>query len=402
LKIAVIGQGYVGLTVSYEAAQVGHEVIGYDNNKLVVESLSVGDTHIPGIDRDNLRELIRKKIYLPTSDTDLIKLAEIIIIAVPTPLTEDGEPNLEFLESASTLINQNIGKNVLVINESTSYPGTLRNIIRPKIINGTNTSFAAAPERVDPGNKLWKIKNTPRVISGLTEAATVKAKEFYSTICDSVSTVSCPEVAEAAKVFENTFRQVNIALVNEFSLIAHKLGFSANEAIDAASTKPFGFMSFYPSIGVGGHCIPVDPVFLSYIAKKYGIKSDLIDMANKLNAMMPASIINLITEELGFELQNKIIQIAGLTYKPDITDMREAPSMKLINQLRKLGANVIWHDPLLKEFSGEFSKDLDPSVDLGIIITPHKSMNFSIWKECGTKVLDLSTTRESFGWPKYL
>ncbi len=402
MRVAVIGQGYVGLTLAFEAASVGHEVIGFDTNKDVISLLSHAKTQVPGVDTKKLLRLIESKYYFPTHNPELLSTASLIIICVPTPLDINGKPNLEYIESASKIIDSNIGENVLVVNESTSFPGTLRQIIQPLIRSKLTTLFAASPERVDPGNKLWTLKNTPRIISGLTEEATTRAESFYKTICDSVIKVSSPEVAEAAKIFENTFRQVNIALANEFSKIAKTLGINANEAIDAAGTKPFGFMPFYPGIGVGGHCIPVDPVYLTYIAEKNDISCDLINIANNLNSNMPTLVANFIKNELGGELKGKSIQLAGISYKTDISDMREAPAINLISLLRSLGAAVTWHDPLVNELNGEISQDLNSEIDLGLIVTPHKAIDFSLWKLKGTRVMDLSTSREFFGWPKYL
>jgi UDP-N-acetyl-D-glucosamine dehydrogenase len=292
----------------------------------------------------------------------------------------------------------------LVISESTSFPGTLRNIIKNSVEIGSKTSFlfAISPERVDPGNKEWKIENTPRVVSGLTEQATKLAIEFYESFCSNIIKVSSPEIAEAAKLLENTFRQVNIALVNEFSEIMSKLGISANEVVNAASSKPFGFMKFLPSIGVGGHCIPVDPEYLTYFAKSLGINSKLTDTANTLNINRPRQVGYRIKDYLGTELLGLQIQIVGIAYKTGVSDMRESPAIELISTLREFGAKVKWHDPIVRNWRGEVSMPLDPDVDLGLIVTPHDEMDFSVWAKSGTKVLDLSVNSKDLGWPKIL
>ena len=307
MKIAVIGQGYVGLTVAVGAAAVEHNVVGFDINEKLIADLSQGNSYVPGIIKKDLVNLVQLKKYTPTVDAKLIDGAEIIIIAVPTPLNDQRDPDLKFIESAVEIIAQNMSSPALVINESTSYPGTLRGVIKPLLDKSSKQKFlfAASPERVDPGSKKWTIKNTPRIISGLTKEATEKAIKFYSTFCESITEVSTPEVAEASKVFENTFRQINIALVNEFSEISDKLGFSANEAIKAASTKPFGFMPFYPSIGVGGHCIPIDPTYLSYIASQKGITAQFINLANQTNLLMPAKVAKRIQKYLDGTLKGK-------------------------------------------------------------------------------------------------
>lgn len=305
---------------------------------------------------------------------------------------------------ASKLVAENFKSSSLIINESTSYPGTLRNVIAPIFndLSVQNFNFASAPERVDPGNSNWTIENTPRVVAGLNTIATSKTLEFYSSFCSDVYIAPSPEVAEASKIFENTFRQINIALVNEFSQIADELGFSAHEAIKAASTKPFGFMPFYPSIGVGGHCIPVDPIYLSYISNKNGIKAKFIDLANEINLKMAKYVANKIKQELNGTLTNKKIQIAGIAYKVGTEDMRESPALGFIEELRRLGALVSWHDPLVERYYKEESVELDPFIDLGIIITPHPQIDFKIWQNNGTRVVDLSPNKNSYGWPKIL
>lgn len=404
MNISVIGQGYVGLTVSIAAASAGHRVVGFDINKVLISDLANGQTYVPGIDENDIKLLINKNYYCPTTDPTAMRNSEIVIIAVPTPLDSERNPDLRFLKSAIQIIYENLAFDALIVNESTSYPGTLRDIIKPLLEKNSKQKFmfAAAPERVDPGNSSWVLANTPRVISGLDTVSTDKAVEFYSTFCGEIHRASTPEVAEAAKLFENTFRQVNIALVNEFSEISAKLGFSANEAIIAASTKPFGYMPFYPSIGVGGHCIPVDPSYLSYIAEKNGVKASFINIANHTNLDMPQKIARRIEIELGGTLRRKKIQLAGISYKPNTSDLRESPAIQLIIELEKLGAEVSWFDPLVIEYDDQKSQPLDPLVDLGLIISPHDLINFSVWLEHGTNVLDLSANSKSYGWPKFL
>jgi UDP-N-acetyl-D-glucosamine dehydrogenase len=240
------------------------------------------------------------------------------------------------------------------------------------------------------------------VISGLSIEALNEAAEFYGKFCSQIHKVANPEIAEASKLLENTFRQVNIALVNELSNIASKYKFSLHDAITAASTKPFGFMAFYPSIGVGGHCIPVDPSYLAFSAKSVGIEARLINLAQETNALMPRIIADRIKFLLGGNLNGKKIQIAGITYKPNISDLRESPALDLINELKSLGASVIWHDPFVAKYADQQSAELDPSIDLGIIVTPHDQIDFSIWKKANINVLDLSANTKNYGWPKFL
>jgi len=404
MKVTVIGQGYVGLTVAVGAAKSNHQVIGFDVNKELVTELSRGDSYVPGIDKIELIELIRSGNYKPSVEVSDIQNSEIVVIAVPTPLTSERKPDLQYVNSAINIVAENLKNSALIVNESTSYPGTLRNFIKPALeqLSKEEYLFAAAPERVDPGNSQWTLTNTPRVISGLTEEATNKAIKFYSTFCEKIYRAPNSEVAEASKIFENTFRQINIALVNEFSEISEKLGFSASDAIKAASTKPFGFMPFYPSIGVGGHCIPIDPSYLSYISEKFGVRANFIDLANKTNLQMPQKVAEKIQRYFGGDIKDKRIQIAGIAYKPNVEDMRESPAVRLIDELNALGAEAIWHDPLVKLYKTQKSVPLDPSVDLGLIVTPHSEIDFSIWQKAGTKVFDLSATMSDFGWPKFL
>ena len=404
MKVSVVGQGYVGLTLAINAALAGHEVNGYDSNSELIQQLAMGETFIPGIKKYDILNMINNAKYFPTDNPADIGDSEAIVIAVPTPLDEYWKPDLTSLEQAAKIIAKYAKNNSLIINESTSYPGTLREFIKPIIESNSSHQFmfASAPERIDPANISWDISITPRLISGISHEAITKSFEFYSSICDKVTVVSSPEVAESAKLFENTFRQVNIALVNELSIITNKMGISAHEVVEAAATKPFGFMPFYPSIGVGGHCIPVDPSYLSYKAEQLGLKANFIDLANQLNRDMPKKVAKKVQLELNGSLKNKRIQIAGVAYKSNVSDIRESPSLVLINELEQLGAEVSWFDPLVGSIGNQKSEPLDSQIDLGLIVSPHSNMDFSLWKNSGTKVLDLSANTTNYGWPKFL
>jgi len=403
-KVAVIGQGYVGQTLSVGAAEAGYRVVGFDLNSELITNLINCRSFVPGITEEKLNQIIKKGFFLPTDKPELISDSEVIVIAVPTPIDEARNPDLTSVVRACNSINEYVRNPALVISESTSYPGTLRNLIKPIIEKNTVTRFeyAVAPERVDPGNEKWNLGNTTRVISGLTDSATNKAISFYSNFCQNIYRASSPEVAEAAKLLENSFRQVNIALVNEFSDIMSSLGISANDVVEAASSKPFGFMKFLPSIGVGGHCIPVDPEYLTYFARSKGISSPLIETANKINFERPTQVIDRIEKYLGFKLIGKRIQIVGIAYKSGVVDIRESPAIELILKLRNIGATVSWHDPVVKMWLDEESTPLDPSVDLGLIITPHSEIDLSVWRNTKTTVLDLSATSQNLGWPRIL
>jgi UDP-N-acetyl-D-glucosamine dehydrogenase len=294
---------------------------------------------------------------------------DVIVIAVPTPLTESREPDLSFVHAAVELIQNNVKSPTLVINESTSYPGTLRKEIAARI-TGIQHLYASSPERVDPGNTRWGTKNTPRLIGGLTAEAVSKAKEFYSSFCDTVIEVSSPEVAEAAKIFENTFRQVNIALVNEFAQIADALGISGREVLDAAATKPYGFMEFNPGPGVGGHCIPVDPTYLAYVANEVGVPATFIKRANEVNLAMPAYVVKRVIAGAGGSVKGKSVVVVGVSYKANVGDTRETPAASIIDLLREAGATVTWHDPLVGSWRGESSAAFG-ACDVSVVVTKH-------------------------------
>jgi len=374
MKISIIGQGYVGLNLAM-AIPKDHQVIGFDVNSELVSRLASGQSHIEGIPSTFVATKFAEGSYFPTSDPTFLEGSEIIVIAVPTPLDVNRRPDLSFVESACRTIAAGMHSNVLIINESTSFPGTLRNLIKPLIEKNSSLessyAFAVSPERVDPGNKIWNLFNTPRLYSGLTLEASQRTQDFYGSFCENLQEVSSPEVAESAKLFENTFRQVNIALVNEFAQIANAIGISVYETLDAANTKPYGFMKFLPSAGVGGHCIPVDPSYLSATALELGIPARFIDLANETNLNMTNYVISRILQDNPPSLKDKQIQVIGVSYKPDVSDTRETPAGRLIDGLRALGAEVNWHDPLVKNWRGEDSTSLGGS-EIAIIVTKHK------------------------------
>ena len=405
MNICVLGQGYVGLPISIHAAQAGYTVYGYDISEDKLKELKEGITTSPEVEKQTILDLQSTKKLNFISELNRNLEISIFVIAVPTPLNLKHEPDLTMLKNACEKIGAVITSNSLVINESTSFIGTLRDFIKPlvdKESKSTGIKYAVAPERIDPGNVEWNVSNTPRVISGLSDEAIREAGEFYEKFCSHVYPVPIPEIAEAAKLIENSFRQVNIALVNQLTNLAHQYNFSINDAINAAATKPFGFMPFYPSIGVGGHCIPVDPSYLIYSAKKIGSDASLIEQANEINFNMPELIATRIEEFFGETLAAKRIQIVGISYKLDIADIREAPALELIKILRSRGAVVTWCDPLVNECWGETSAPINKNIDLGLIVTPHSLIDLSIWKTSGVKVLDLSANPINYGWSKFL
>ncbi len=404
MNVYVIGLGYVGLPLALAAANEGFNVTGFDNDSVKIEKLNKGYCDISNVSEDEITKLLKSQNIKFVDQLPKQIENSIFIIAVPTPLGEDFKPDVSLLEKACDYIAESIGSFCLVVNESTSYIGTLRNLIKPRIDRLSTVEsikYAVAPERIDPGNKKWNLKNTPRVIAGLTKEAEEVAENFYSKICHNIVKVSSPEVAEAAKLLENTFRQVNIALANEFSNILSGFGVSSHEAIGAAATKPFGFTPFLPSIGVGGHCIPIDPTYLSYSANIVNIQTNLIDTSNNINSQRFRFIAKKIEEKLGESMTGKLIQVAGVSYKVGVSDIRESPALKLISELREMGARVSWHDPLVKFVGDEKSIPLNSNIDLGLIVTPHDEIDLSVWKETKTVVFDLSTSTSNFGWPKF-
>jgi UDP-N-acetyl-D-glucosamine dehydrogenase len=370
MKIAIIGQGYVGRSISEATVGAGHSVIGFDTDVSVISSLRFnGD-------------------YQSTTDSSLIGSAEVVVIAVPTPLDGARKPDLSAVKAACKTIIENFKKPVLVINESTSYPGTLRNEIADVIekASGAGHLYASSPERVDPGNGKWTQKNTPRLLAGLTPEATELARKFYSSFCDEIIEVSTPEVAEAAKLFENTFRQVNIALVNEFAQISDALDIPTREVLAAAATKPFGFMSFQPGPGVGGHCIPVDPSYLAYVAENIGVPAEFIKRANQVNLGMPAYVVSRVAKDFG-SLKGKNVVVIGVSYKANVSDTREAPAALVMDELKKLGAEVSWHDPVVGTWNGQSSSELK-GFDVAIVVTKHDAVSEAAIKASAPYVFD--------------
>ena len=377
MKVSIIGQGYVGLTIAAFAAK-DHEVIGFDSNQKTVDSLNSGISHIEGIDSSEIKSAIKKGHYRATVNPEDIADSDIVIIAVPTPLTPDRKPDLSYIDSACKTIGENLRNPTLVINESTSFPGTIRNYIKPLVEKYSKLKiehqYAISPERVDPGRTGWNQKNTPRLYAGLTEDASRKTKDFYSTFCDNLVEVSSPEVAEAAKLFENTFRQVNIALVNEFAQISHALGISVYETLDAANTKPYGFMKFNPSAGVGGHCIPVDPTYLAHVAAEQGVPATFIERANTVNLAMPNYVVERVIEDNLGSIKGKKVQVIGVSYKPNVADVRETPAKLVIDGLKSAGALVTWHDPVVGTWAGEESSTLG-GAEIAVVVTLHSVMS---------------------------
>lgn len=377
MKVSIIGQGYVGLTIAVFAAE-HHSVVGVDKNQNIVNALNAGKSHIEGVESADLARLSAAGKYIATTNASDVEGSDVVVIAVPTPLDRNREPDLAFVEAACRTIGENLKTPALIINESTSFPGTVRNLIKPSIEKHSSGSishmYAVSPERVDPGRSDWNQKNTPRLYAGLTPEASKAARDFYSTFCDNLVEVTSPEVAESAKLFENTFRQVNIALVNEFAQIAHALGISVYETLDAAATKPYGFMKFMPSAGVGGHCIPVDPSYLAHTAAGLGVPATFIERANEVNLEMAKYVVDRVKADNGGSLKGKSVQVVGVAYKPNVADVRETPAELVIAELKEAGASVTWSDDLVSTWLGQTSTPLGGS-DIAVVVTLHSITN---------------------------
>ena len=381
MRVAVIGQGYVGLTITQGALLAGHQVIGVDKSSAVISGLKSGKSHIEGITDSIIANGVSSGALQVSESYSQTSEADVIVIAVPTPLDEKGSADLSLLISAAKSLGEVLKSPKLIINESTSYPGTLREVIKPLIDGGSGQShlYAISPERVDPGNKSYGVKNTPRVVGGLSDQARDAAVAFYKTFCDEVVPVSSAEVAEAAKLFENTFRFINIGLVNEFSEIMSEMGIPADEVLKAAGSKPYGFMPFHPNVGIGGHCIPVDPIYLQERAREFGMTSKYIALSEEINHRMPKYVARRLVDEYG-DIKGKKVLVVGVSYKADISDTRESPALPFIESLKELGTQVSWHDPLVSSWNGERSSQVAGAYDLAVVLVAHSNLSMSGWK----------------------
>jgi UDP-N-acetyl-D-glucosamine dehydrogenase len=380
-QISVIGQGYVGLPLALAICNAGYSTIGIDSSVFRISELQSSKSGIEDISDNEIATALASGKYKPTTDYSEVRNSNVILICVPTPLTKNNLPDLSAVANSAKELSKYLQKDSLVILESTVEPGTTRDFFVPMLekssgLSRDNFSVAFSPERIDPLNKNWNIKNTPKIVAGLTEKSKILAVDFYSKFIDTVVPVDSIEVAETAKLLENSFRLVNISFINEISIFCEKLGLEINDVVKAASTKPYGFMPFYPSIGAGGHCIPVDPIYLSNSANRLGVKSRFIDLATQVNNEMPEHVVRRAEEKL-FGLKGKNILVVGVSYKSNVADVRETPVARLIEGLINKGANVSWHDDLVKEWNSEKSVTLSSDFDLAIIATPHDYLDLT-------------------------
>ena len=397
--VAIVGAGYVGMPLARVFADVGKTVVLVDVNQDVVDGINRGESHIADVSSETLKALVDAGRVSATADYDALKDVDAILIALPTPLSPHREPDLTIVESAAAEIAPRLRKGQVVVLESTTYPGTTRESLRPILERsglkaGKDFHLAFSPERVDPGRTDWTTKNTPKLVGGFTPACTEAAAELYRSAVDTVVPLSSPEAAEMTKLLENIFRAVNIALVNELAQLCERMEVDVWEVVEAAETKPFGFMSFKPGPGLGGHCIPIDPFYLTWKAREYDFYTEFIDLAGKVNANMPFFCRSLISQALNHgaekSLKGSRILILGVSYKADIDDVRESPAEKIVELLNKAGAEVSYHDPHVSEFDGMRSVDYAPeSYDCVVIVTAHSSIDYADLVERAHVVVDL-------------
>ncbi|HLX20102.1 MAG TPA: nucleotide sugar dehydrogenase [Gaiellaceae bacterium] len=385
--VAVIGAGYVGVPLAQTFADAGKRVLLVDVVPELVEALNRGESHIEDVPSATLEPLVDSGRITATLDYEQLRGAEAILIALPTPLTKQREPDLTYLESAATRLATVLRPGQVVVLESTTYPGTTREVLLPLLESGSGLKagsdfhLAMSPERVDPGRTDWTTKTTPKILGGLTRSCAKAAAEVYRAAVDTVHTVSTPEAAELTKLLENIFRSVNIALVNELAQLCDRMDIDVWEVIGAAATKPFGFMPFQPGPGLGGHCIPLDPYYLSWKAREYDFTTRFIELAGEVNNNMPYFCRSVISQAMNHGLQRSLsgskILILGVAYKADIGDTRETPAEKLVQLLRNAGADVAYHDPHVPEFDGMHSMPLEPEAyDCIAIVTAHSSLDY--------------------------
>jgi UDP-N-acetyl-D-glucosamine dehydrogenase len=395
--LAIIGQGYVGLPLAMAAVDAGWTVIGVDNYKAKVAQINGGSSPVEDISDGELQAKISKGAYKVTTDFSEVAHASVIALCVPTPLNDKREPDLTMLLNAAAEVAPFISNETLVVSESTSYPGTLRDLIVPMVNrlkpNDTTTIyFASAPERVNPGDAIWNQKNTPRLLGAIDEESQIRALAFYESICDSVVLVSAPEIAEAAKLLENTFRLVNIALVNEFTQLCSVSEINVYEVIEAASTKPYGFMPFRPGVGVGGHCIPVDPLYLTWWARQNGGRATFVESADSINHSMPKYVAERALSLINPDVKKPKVLILGVAYKPGVGDVRETPVSELRDHLKNQGVEVAWHDPLVPTWEGTKPVDLGWNCDVAILATHQPGMELTKLIDKGILILDCTNS----------
>ena len=415
VRIGILGLGYVGLPLAVVFGEAGFHVTGIDTDSRKVDSLNRGISYIPDVKTEAIEKLVRSGALTATTDFSALREMDAVSICVPTPLRQTGDPDMSFIVSATGELARYMHKGMVVVLESTTYPGTTREVLLPKLgtenglVVGEDWFLAFSPERVDPGREDWTTINTPKVMGGITEACGEVATAWYEGAIQTVHPVSSAEAAEMAKLLENTFRMINIGLVNELAIMCEHLGVDVWEVIDAAATKPFGFMKFTPGPGLGGHCIPIDPLYLSWKMKSFHYNARFIELASEINTNMPRYVVNRVMEALndrGKPLKGSKILVLGVAYKPDIDDVRESPALDVIALLKRKGAQVEYHDPYIPHIHHEAdgwrmdsTPDLMVSVaaaDGVVIITDHKVYDYKSIVECAKFVFDSRNATRKF------
>ena len=389
---AVIGLGYVGLPLAMELCEAGYRVVGYDVSERVCALLMRGESHIQDVPATQVATHVRSGKFLATTDAARLAEADTVSIAVPTPLAKTRDPDMSYVVSASDTVAAHAHPGMLIVLESTTYPGTTRELLQPRLeakglVVGTDVFLAFSPERVDPGNPVYHTKNTPKVVGGVTPACTEVATAFYRSTIDTVVPVSSPEAAELVKLLENTFRSVNIGLVNEMAIVCDRLGVDIWEVIEAAATKPFGFMKFTPGPGIGGHCIPLDPHYLAWKMRALNYKTRFIDLASEVNSAMPDFVVEKVAWALnddGKAVKGANVLVLGVAYKKDIDDIRESPALDVIRHLELRGASVTYNDPHIPSFREDghemvgvaLSDAILDATDAVVVITDHAGVDY--------------------------
>ncbi|HEU4973298.1 MAG TPA: nucleotide sugar dehydrogenase [Gaiellaceae bacterium] len=411
-EVAIVGAGYVGLPLAKTFADAGKSVLLVDVDPARVAQLNRGESYIEDVPTDILLPLVEAGLVAATTDYDELTDVDAIVIALPTPLSRQREPDLRILTSAAEQIATRLRAGQLVVLESTTYPGTTREQVQPLLERGSGLTagkdfhLAFSPERVDPGREDWTTKTVPKVVGGIDDASTTAAAALYSGAIDTVHTVSSPEAAELTKLLENIFRSVNIALVNELAQLCDRMGIDVWEVVEAAATKPFGFMSFQPGPGLGGHCIPIDPFYLTWKAREFGFSTEFIELAGKVNESMPYFCRSIVSQALNHARQRSLsgskILVIGVAYKPGISDTRESPAIKLIGLLEIAGADVAYHDPHVPSFSengiSRSSSPLEPAAyDCVVVVTNHGEIDYERLIDEAVLVVDLRNATGATG-----
>jgi len=394
-EIAILGLGYVGLPLAVVFGEAGFHVTGVDPDKRKIDSLQKGVSYIPDVHSDALAKLVKAGMLTATTDFSVLKEMDAVSICVPTPLRKTGDPDMSFILSATEELAKYVHKGMVVVLESTTYPGTTREVLLPKLGEehglkvGEDWFLAFSPERVDPGREDFTTLNTPKVVGGITPACSEVASAWYAGAIQHIHTVSSAEAAEMSKLLENTFRMINIGMVNEMAIMCERLGVDVWEVIDAAASKPFGFMKFTPGPGLGGHCIPIDPLYLSWKMKSFNYNARFIELASEINTNMPRYVVSRLMEAMndrGKHLKGSKVLVLGVAYKPDVDDVRESPAMDVIVLLKRKGAIVEYHDPFIPHIHHESEgwkmdsiQDVMPAVrdaDAVMIVTNHKAYDY--------------------------